>query len=260
MSQKKQVIFLASFGTSILRAKEVSYDQIQKELEAASGLPVWQIFTDDDTARAVSGIDGQTIFTVEDAVETAVIHGFEEIICVPVFFAKGELYNSLRNRLDFYRDRIDIRMTEAVLYNPASCEEVGELLLQVVKPEPSREYLFVGHGQSIYHNQGYGILEDYLRGKGYENIRVIKLKERDSVGQAIAWLKARGADMRDEQVEIVPLVVAWGDYMAGELYNSEDSFMWQLRKAGFRTIFTGKGMGEYPEFRTIYEKRLAALK
>ena len=64
--------------------------------------------------------------------------------------------------------------------------------------------------------------------------------------------------MRDVQVEIVPLVVAWGDYMVGELYSSEDSFMWQLRKAGFRTVFTGKGLGE--KFRGIYTNRLAGLK
>jgi len=260
MADKKQVIFLASFGTSILRAKEVSYDQIKKELEESSGLPVWQVFTDDDTARAVSGMNDEIIFTVEDAIENAVMQGYDEVLCVPVFFAKGELYNSLRSRLDFYRDRIDIRMADSVLYNPESCAEVGEIMLKVVKPEPDKEYLFVGHGESVYHNQGYGIMEEYLRSKGYENIRVIKLKERDSLGQAIAWLKSRGADMRDEQVEIVPLVVAWGDYMAGELYNSEDSFMWRLRKAGYRTVFTGKGMGEYPEFRTIYQKRLAALK
>ena len=56
-------------------------------------------------------------------------------------------------------------------------------------------------------------------------IRVLKLKEKDCLGQAVAWLKKREADLRDAQVEIVPLVIAWGDYMAGELYNSQDSFM-----------------------------------
>ena len=49
------------------------------------------------------------------------------------------------------------------------------------------------------------------------------------------------------------------DYMASELYNSEDSFMWQLRKAGFRTVFTGKGLGEYEEFREVYTRRLNAV-
>ena len=95
-----------------------------------------------------------------------------------------------------------------------------------------------------------------MRKLGYENVRVLKIKDRDCVGQAIAWLKKREADMRDAQVEIVPLVVAWGDYMAGELYNSQDSFMSKLRKAGFRTVFTGNGLGQYPEFREIYVKRL----
>ena len=53
----------------------------------------------------------------------------------------------------------------------------------------------------------------------------------------------------------MPLVVAWGDYMAGELYNSNSSFMWQLRRLGYRTVFSGKGLGEYAAFRKIYPKR-----
>ena len=90
-----------------------------------------------------------------------------------------------------------------------------------------------------------------------ENNGVLECEtEKDCLGQAVAWLKKREADLRDAQVEIVPLVIAWGDYMAGELYNSQDSFMWQLRKAGYRTVFTGKGLGEYPEFREIYTKKL----
>ena len=90
-------------------------------------------------------------------------------------------------------------------------------------------------------------------------MEVVKLSDRDSVGQAVAHLKERQTAVRDAQVEIVPLVVAWGDYMAGELYNSDNSFMWQLRKAGYRTVFTGKGLGEYEAFRKIYTKRFNEL-
>ena len=256
MPQPKTVLFLASFGTSILRAKEVSYDLIQRDLEAYTHAPVWQVFTDDDTARAVSGSGGQPIYTVEDAVETAVSQGFERVVVVPVFIAKGELYNALRTRLDYYRDRIDIHMTESVMFHPASCRETAQVLLSVIRPAPEREYILVGHGNSVYHNQGYDLLEKLMREQGHENIRVIRLMEKDSLSQAVSWLKLRGAAMRDAQVEIWPLVVAWGDYMAGELYNAQDSFMWRLRQAGFRTVFTGRGLGEYPDFRALYLHRL----
>ena len=259
MAKQKTVLFLASFGTSIVRAKEVSYDKIQAELARVSGLPVWQVFTDDDTARAINGIGGTHIYTVEDALETAIIHGYTRVVAVPVFFAKGELYKGLQNRLNFYRDRIDVEMTEPVIYDEASAEAVADILISSLKPEPELEYLLVGHGASSNDKSNYEALENGLRKKGYENVRVLKLMEKDCLGQADAWLKMREADLRDAQVEIVPLVIAWGDYMAGELYNSDDSFMWRLRKAGYRTVFTGKGLGEYPEFREIYVKRLGAV-
>ena len=256
MDNQKTVVFLASFGTSILRAKEVSYDQIQADLALVSGLPVWQVFTDDATARAVNGIGGAHIYTVEDALETAIIHGYTRVIVVPVFFSQGELYRGLQDRLNFYRDRIDTEMTKAVIFDKHSADVVADILISCIKPAKDTEYLLVGHGAHSDYSRTYSDLEEAFVNKGCENIRVLKLKDKDCLGQAIAWLKKREADTRDAQVEIVPLVIAWGDYMASELYNSEDSFMWQLRKAGYRTVFTGMGLGQYAEFREIYIKKL----
>ncbi len=259
MTNKDTVIFLASFGTSILRAAEESYDKIQADLEAATGLRVLQVFTDNATAKAVDGINGKRIFTVEAAIQESIVNKYSEAIAVPVFFAEGELYNSLRSRLDFYRETIDIRMTNAVMYSPKSCDEVADIMIDIIQPNPASEYILVGHEASAYNDKGYDLLGEKLHEKGHHNMEVVKLSERDSVGQAVAHLKERQAVSRDAQVEIVPLVVAWGDYMAGELYNSDNSFMWQLRKAGYRTVFTGKGLGEYEAFRKIYTKRFNDL-
>ncbi|MBP5292415.1 MAG: sirohydrochlorin cobaltochelatase [Lachnospiraceae bacterium] len=259
MDNQKTVLFLASFGTSILRAKSISYDKIQADIALKTGLPVWQVFTDDSTANAMNGFGDTHTYRVEDALETAIIHGFTRVVVVPVFFAQGELYKQLKTRLNYYRDRIDIEMTEAVVHDAESAEETAAALLEALEPSPENEYLFVGHGTSEKFSNNYENLDKAIRGKGYENVRVLRLKDRDCTGQAIAWLKSREADMRDAHVVIVPLVVAWGDYMAGELYNSDDSLMWQLRKAGFRTVFTGNGLGQYEEFRNIYLKRLQKI-
>jgi len=48
--------------------------------------------------------------------------------------------------------------------------------------------------------------------------------------------------------------------MANELYNAQDSFVWRLRNAGYRAVFTGGGLGEFEQFRNIYHKRLDAVK
>ena len=259
MTDKDTVIFLSSFGTSILRAAEESYYKIQEDLERETGLRVLQVYTDNATAKAVNGINGKKIYTVEMAIQEAIVNKYSEAIAVPVFFAEGELYNSLRSRLDFYRETIDIRMTDAVMFSPKTCEEVADIMIDIIKPEPENEYILVGHEASAYNDRGYDLLGEKLHEKGHKNMEVIKLSDRDSVGQAVAHLKEQQALTRDAQVEIIPLVVAWGDYMAGELYNSDNSFMWQLRKAGYRTVFTGKGLGEYEAFRKIYTKRFNEL-
>ena len=94
MAEKNAVIFLSSFGTSILRASEESYDKIQADLERETGLRVIQVYTDNAKAKAVDGINGKRIFTVEAAVQDAIVHKYEEAIAIPVFFAEGERVHS----------------------------------------------------------------------------------------------------------------------------------------------------------------------
>lgn len=258
----KSVIILASVGTNILRAKKQSYDMIRKDLEQYSGLELLHVFTDDSTAKAVS-TKRHPVYTVENAVETAIRNGAERILVIPVFMTKGDLYNELKGRLDFYNDTIDIRLADSVLYDEGSCDKVAEILIKVFEFEsyaPEKVYLLVDHGNPHYKGAAMSYLQKSIDAKGIDNVKVIQLKEKDSFGQAVAWLKEKKADETNAQVVLVPLIVAWGDYMADELYNSDDSFMWKLRESGYRSVFTGKGLGEYEEFRKIYRDRLDAIK
>jgi hypothetical protein len=63
MSNRDAIIILASVGTTVIRAKEVTYAQIQKELADYSGLEVLQVFTDDSAAHAMSEPDDR-VYTV----------------------------------------------------------------------------------------------------------------------------------------------------------------------------------------------------
>ena len=47
----KTIVFEVSLGTADPAIKAVSYDLIKKDLEEASGLPVWEIFTDKAAAE-----------------------------------------------------------------------------------------------------------------------------------------------------------------------------------------------------------------
>ena len=150
MSNRDAIIILASVGTTVIRAKEVTYAQIQKELADYSGLEVLQVFTDDSAAHAMSEPDDR-VYTVEEALERAIAKGYSKVIAVPVFMTKGQLYNELKSRLDFYLDRLDIKMTDSVLYDAESCREFVEVFETIHKPDPKREYLFVEHGNPYYH-------------------------------------------------------------------------------------------------------------
>lgn len=260
MSDNKTVILVVSVGTNIIRAKAAAYDKIVEDLAKYSSLPVWQAFTDDDTAKAMTGNSAaDKVYTVEGALETAIAQKYTDVKVIPVFMARGELYFTLQGRLEFYKDRLNIKVADPVLANAEACAEVADILVNMTEIDPGKEYLLVSHGNPKFPFMGYKLLEQSLQEKGYANIKVISLMERDSFGQAITFLKKRNALERNTNVVVIPLIVAWGDYMADELYNSQDSFIWQLRAAGYRAVFTGMGLGEFESFRTIYNKRLDAI-
>ena len=122
MSSKDTSIILASVGTTIIRAKVTTYDMIKRDLADYSGMEVLQVFTDDNAAHAMSEPEDR-VYTVEEALEKAIALGYSKVIAVPVFMTKGELYNSLKSRLDFYLDRLEITMTDSVLHDAQSCRE-----------------------------------------------------------------------------------------------------------------------------------------
>ena len=255
----KEMIILASVGTNILRAKMASYDKIKAQLEEHTGLEVLNVFTDDHTAEAVSTAE-ERVYTVEEAVEKCIRHKADMIYVVPVFMTKGELYRELALRLDFYRDRVNIKMADAVLSDEDACRKIEAVMADIYKFDEKSFYLVVDHGNPFYHCASNTYLQQAFDEQGYKNVKVIQLSEKDSFGQAVAYLKANKADETNSRVVLLPLIVAWGDYMADALYNAQNSLMWNLRDAGFRTVFTGEGLGEHERFRKIYNERFDELK
>lgn len=123
MSNRDAIIILASVGTTVIRAKEVTYAQIQKELADYSGLEVLQVFTDDSAAHAMSEPDDR-VYTVEEALERAIAKGYSKVIAVPVFMTKGQLYNELKSR---HRMRVWLWQREYYQQNDRKQEEVVAL-------------------------------------------------------------------------------------------------------------------------------------
>lgn len=82
----KTIVFEVSLGTADPAIKAVSYDLIKKDLEEASGLPVWEIFTDKAAADVTEAM------TFEEALQKAEQEGYENIRIVPIFLTKGDLF------------------------------------------------------------------------------------------------------------------------------------------------------------------------
>ena len=136
----KTIVFEVSLGTADPAIKAVSYDLIKKDLEEASGLPVWEIFTDKAAADATEAM------TFEEALQKAEQEGYENIRIVPIFLTKGDLFYETKHNVESYQDRFDIKISDAVLADRDSTAFAAGILTLCLHMDPDREYVLAAYG------------------------------------------------------------------------------------------------------------------
>lgn len=159
----KTIVFEVSLGTADPAIKAVSYDLIKKDLEEASGLPVWEIFTDKAAADATEAM------TFEEALQKAEQEGYENIRIVPIFLTKGDLFYETKHTVESYQDRFDIKISDAVLADRDSTAFAAGILTQCLHMDPDREYVLAAYGNPDFSGMAYEILQTAFDRNGYDN-------------------------------------------------------------------------------------------
>jgi hypothetical protein len=77
-------------------------------------------------------------------------------------------------------------MTDSVLHDAASCDEMCEVFEEICQIVPEREYLFVEHGNPYYHCAANTYLQQSFDRKGYHIIRLASTSGRNW-GSSIRW-------------------------------------------------------------------------
>lgn len=250
----KTIVFEVSLGTADPAIKAVSYDLIKKDLEEASGLPVWEIFTDRAAADATEAM------TFEEALQKAEQEGYENIRIVPIFLTKGDLFYETKHTVESYQDRFDIKISDAVLADRDSTAFAAGILTQCLHMDPDREYVLAAYGNPDFSGMAYEILQTAFDRNGYDNVFVAQKVSNPGVPECVEFLRRRREGRTDlKPVILVPLIVSGGNAQMDKLIGETDSFASALREAGYEVEAQNKGLGEYKQFRRIYTIRLSSI-
>lgn len=272
----KKAILIVSFGTSHRDAREHSLNCIVRDIrtmaehvtgafannpggEDRDGSPemvgIYQAYTSGMVLSTLAR-EGVRIFTVEQAVEQILSDGARELVVVPTHMIPGMEYHKMLNTLEAYRSGFDrLEVTTTVLEKQRDCETLVPVLQDIFGFEPGIEYILMGHGSEADANIRYAQMNKAFAGAGLSNVRIASVEAKPDMEDALERLNRIKCYKNIEKVIVQPFMVVAGDHAKNDMAGEEDSYVTRLREAGFAVEAVIKGLGEYPQFRSLYVEK-----
>ncbi|MDE6627082.1 MAG: sirohydrochlorin cobaltochelatase [Lachnospiraceae bacterium] len=272
----KKAILIVSFGTSHKDAREKSLDCILQDIakyvngtiademvnqdclatSKEKEITVYQAYTSGMIIRALAN-EGVRILTVEEAVERILADGCRELIVVSTHMIPGIEYHKMLEALNRYRSSFDrLTVTPTVLEKQQDCDILVDVLRNILRFSPEKEYILMGHGTEADANVRYHQMQEALIKAGLDNVHIASVEAKPDLEEVMERLdslrKRRGAF----GVVVQPFMVVAGEHAKQDMAGEKDSYVARLREAGFQVEVVIAGLGEYPEFRNIYLERL----
>lgn len=256
----KTAVLVSSFGTSYENARRNSLDRIFYDLKSAAGydsdISFYQAYTSGMIIKKLAS-SGIHIDTVKEALDKIVDEGVERLIVVPTHILAGIEYKKLSEQVMEYESRFkQIKITKAVLEDAWDCVKLVGVLFRAYNIRSDKEYIFMGHGSESAANERYNQMNSVFENMGLKNVRVASVEAKPDIDDAIAALKLC---KNEKPVVLSPLMVVAGDHVHNDMAGEKDSFASKLRDEGYTVEINMSGLGEYPEYRSIYVNKMKEI-
>lgn len=251
-------ILVVSYGCGDRAMREKSLDRIETDIRnACPGYAVFHAWTSGRLREKCYGREGLRIPGVKEAMEELWRRGIRKAAVVPTHVLKGLEYQGMEAELQAFRDRFSRILTGVPLL---SCEEsrrkAAEALAAELAPGADEALALMGHGTKAGMDTAYRELDAAFRKLGYENIFVGTMEGELDFQSVLGRIRKRNP----KWVRLAPLMIAAGKHAAKDMGgDGADSWKSRLEAAGFPTVCTVKGMGEYEGIRRIFTERAEEL-
>lgn len=242
----KKAILAVSFGTTHLDTLEKTIQAVENDLAAAfPDAAVYRAFTSGIVRKRLKSKFNMDVDSVKDALERMKADGVERVIVQPTLLIPGEEYDRLRTEVLLHAGRMHISIGLPLLWDDADLDFLADCVKRTYPVADDTVLLAMGHGTSHEANSLYLRLA--------EKMELCTVEGKPDFDDALERLKKQ--DKR--KVHLVPLLLVAGDHskndMAGDSPNSLRS---RLEREGLEVSWTLAGLGELPDVRAAYVRRV----
>lgn len=250
--QGTKAILVASFGTSYPETLEKSIAAIEDEIGRAwPDRELRRAFTSSMIINALQERDGIKIDTVEEALDRLAADGFRHVIVQPTHIINGEEYEKLagmcKSREGLFAE---LQIGAPLLSSTDDFLRVIRVLgKEFDRLEQDAALVLMGHGSGHFANSAYAAMDYMFKEQGFPHIFVGTVEAYPDVSTVLKQLAKTGC----RKVLLAPLMVVAGDHATNDMAgDEEDSWKTVFSQAGYQVSTILKGLGEYPDIRSIY--------
>ena len=258
MKQKKKTGILAvSFGTSYEDSCLHTIGALEEDFTRVfPHMPVKRAFTSTIIMR-IWKERGVEIPDTMQALAQMAEEGIEEVLIQPTHLLAGEEYEKLCAQAEGFRGRFRrMEIGVPLLNDEEDLQSVAAFYANHFPREEGEALVLMGHGSRHENNAVYARLQDIWNRMGCTDVFLGTVEASPDLEEVTALLQKSGY----RKVVMTPLMLVAGDHahtdMAG---NGSDSWKRLLESQGIRVRCVVKGMGEYPEIRSLYIRHLQKL-
>ena len=252
----KTALLCVSFGTSVPAARKsiTAVEQaLQGEMPQAD---FFRAFTS-RTIRRVLAAKGETVWSMEEALEHLTDGGYDRVVIQPTHLLYGLEYEKLKAAAEEAKKSFPALLLGAPLLS--GTRDLCALAKVLAEEFPAREHsalVFMGHGTPHFSFFFYPALQTVFHMMGRKDVYVGTVEGWPEIDEICKKLQAESYT----HVRTAPLMLVAGDHavndMAGE---EEDSWKSILTREGYQVECILQGLGVLPGVQEMYRQHLREL-
>lgn len=248
----KRAVICVSFGTSVPAGRE-NITAVENVLRRAAQDRIFISVLTSPTIRRILGERGETVYSVEEALEELWKRGVTEVLVQPTHILCGHEYDKLKRETESWRDRFEsLRVGRPLLTDTDDLQTLAAGLSAAYPARAGETLVLFGHGTDHAANLVYPALQTAFHLAGRWDVLVGTAESWPAFEDVLVQLNVRNG----KNVHLVPLLVAGGHALNGMAGRDPDSWKSRLEAEGFSVRTTLRGLGVMPTVQEMYRVHL----
>lgn len=247
-----KAIVIMSFGSTHLDALDKTIKILQLELSKKfCEYFVTVAYTSNFIKNRLLGMNVNAL-SPSECLQSLVDKSYGEVIVLPTHIVNGIEYSKVVDCIKKFDSKFKSIKLCSPLLNLQDVSSIVDTILTVFRVSHSDFLILVGHGNDTSLNEMYSLVNLEFSTRGIKNLYMSTIMGNSGLDYTLQKVK----EYNPKRVTLVPFLFVSGSHAIRDISIKWKSFFEYL---GFDTKCLLKGLGEYPEFRSVYIKKVQQL-